>query len=322
MNRLNTLEELRDIVLGGAELTDEQAYILEEHFGNPALREYAEEITRKYCTREFDSCSIINARSGKCSENCKWCAQSAHFKGDCEVYDIVNHDECIALAKYNHDKGVNRFSLVASGKAVKGKALERMCEMLDEIHRNVGIKTCASLGLIGAEEFEKLKKSHVTRYHCNLESAPSHFPTLCSTHTIGDKLATIRAAREAGMEICSGGIIGMGETIRQRIEFALLLREIRPVSIPINVLVPIPGTPLENMPPLSEDEIVDTISMMRFIHPRAFIRFAGGRTRLSRENQLASFRIAVNGAITGDMLTTTGTTIDSDKALTKEAGYN
>jgi len=248
------IHTLKEKVLAGQLLTDDEAYALPS-FGSSELREAAAEITAAMCPAEFEPCSIINARSGRCSENCKWCAQSAHHNAKCEIYDLVDHKECIEAARYNHERGVKRFSLVASGKKVSGDSLRRMCAMLSEIRRDVGIEVCASMGLLGHDELQQLKDAGVKRYHCNLETAPSHFATLCTTHTIDDKLATIHAAHSLGMEVCSGGIIGMGETMRQRVEFALTLRKAQPVSIPVNVLSPIPGTPLGDTPLISEDEI-------------------------------------------------------------------
>lgn len=314
------IHTLKEKVLAGQLLTDDEAYALPS-FGSSELREAAAEITAAMCPAEFEPCSIINARSGRCSENCKWCAQSAHHNAKCEIYDLVDHKECIEAARYNHERGVKRFSLVASGKKVSGDSLRRMCAMLSEIRRDVGIEVCASMGLLGRDELQQLKDAGVKRYHCNLETAPSHFATLCTTHTIDDKLATIHAARSLGMEVCSGGIIGMGETMRQRVEFALTLRKAQPVSIPVNVLSPIPGTPLGDTPLISEDEILDSVAIIRLIHPTVQIRFAGGRARMSKEAQLQAMRIAVNSGIVGDLLTTIGSSIAEDKELAREAGY-
>ena len=315
---------LRDRVLAGGSITADEAYALadiSDSEGVAALRDAAAEVTARMVPRIFDSCSIVNARSGRCSENCKWCAQSAHWHTGCETYDLVDEEECMAAARHNAARGVRRFSLVASGHAVKGKALARIAAMLRRAKEETGISTCASLGLIGPTELQELWDAGVRRYHCNLEAAPSHFATLCTTHTVADKLATIAAAREIGFEVCSGGIIGMGETARQRAELAVTLREACPVSIPINVLCPIPGTPLADTPPISEDDIINTVAIFRMVHPTLQIRFAGGRQRLSRQAQMEAMRVGVNGGITGDLLTTTGSTIDSDKRLAGDAGY-
>lgn len=316
---------LKAILEEGRELDEDTVYALADIAtpeGRQALRDGAARLTAAIPERQFDSCSIVNARSGRCSENCKWCAQSAHHNTGCEIYDLIPRQECLHAARHNADAGVRRFSLVASGKAVRGKALRLMADYLAEIHREGKIETCASMGLLGREELAELRRAGVRRYHCNLETAPSFFPTLCSTHTIEDKLRTIDIAHELGFEVCSGGILGMGESRRQRAEFALALRRARPCSIPINILHPIPGTPLENMPPLSEDEIIDAIAVFRFTHPRLQLRWAGGRAKLSREAQLLAMRIGINSGVTGDLLTTTGSTIEGDKKLVSEAGYD
>ena len=316
----STLTEIKNKVLGGVEITPAEAYsLLDADFD--ALCEAAAEITEALCPRDFDSCSIANARSGRCSENCKWCAQSAHWDTGCEVYPLIDEEECMNIARYNAGKGIKRFSLVASGKAMQGRSLDAICSMLSRVGKETGMLTCASLGLLNADDLAKVRACGALRYHCNLETAPSYFPTLCTTHTYADKLATIEAARTAGLDICSGGIIGMGESARQRVEFALALRDIRPVSIPINILIPIPGTPLADSAPLSEKDILTTIAIFRFIHPATQLRFAGGRQKLSTDGQLKAMRTGINGSIVGDMLTTLGSTIDSDKELVADAGY-
>lgn len=317
------IETLKNKVLSGKDLTEDEAYLLVDIAEqNPdKLWDAASEITAKFCRPVFDSCSILNARSGKCSENCKWCAQSAHFNTNIDTYSLVGHDDCMKAAQLNREHNIHRFSLVTSGRAMKGRDLERACGYYAEIDKEGGLELCASMGLLDEKELEKLYKAGVRRYHCNLETAPSHFKTLCTTHDIKDKLRTIEKARKLGFEICSGGIIGMGETMKQRVEFALTLREIAPNSIPINILQPIPGTPLENTAPLTKEEILTTIAIFRFIHPSTVLRFAGGRAQLSRDTQIQAMRIGINGAIVGDLLTTVGSTVAKDRELVSEVGY-
>lgn len=320
-----SISDLKEKVLTGGELTEAEAMSLANLNTDEyeELLESAAEITDRFGSRNFDSCSIINARSGRCPEDCKWCAQSAHHKTDIAVYQLVDRDTCMALADYNHQRGIGRFSLVTSGRTLSGKALDTVCDYYRELsERESGMGLCASMGLLDSEALRRLHEAGVKRYHCNLETAPSHFPTLCSTHTIDDKIKTIEAAREAGMEVCSGGIIGMGETMEQRVEFALTLRRIRPVSIPINVLSPIPGTPLENAAPLSSRDILQTVAIFRMIHPHAVLRFAGGRALIDPETQRKALRIGINGSIMGDLLTTIGAQIDEDIAMIRECGYN
>lgn len=322
---MSPINHFKEKVLNGGELTEAEAMSLATLTTDEyeELLEAAAEITDRFGSRDFDSCSIINARSGRCPEDCKWCAQSAHHKTDIAVYQLVDHDTCMELADYNHRRGIGRFSLVTSGRTLSGKALDTVCDYYRELsERESGMGLCASMGLLDSESLRRLHEAGVERYHCNLETAPSHFPTLCSTHTIDDKIKTIEAAREAGMEVCSGGIIGMGETMEQRVEFALTLRRIRPVSIPINVLSPIPGTPLENADPLTGRDILQTVAIFRMIHPHAVLRFAGGRALIDRETQRKALRIGINGSIMGDLLTTIGSQIDEDIAMIRECGYN
>lgn len=311
-------------VLAGEELSEETLYALadiDSEEGRKALMDGAAKITERFCPRKFDFCSIINARSGRCPENCKWCAQSAHYDTGCEVYDHASDEDTFALADANADHGVGRFSLVTSGRLAKGQSLDGFCRQIKEINRRGRISTCASLGLLGREELLQLREAGVRRYHCNLETAPSFFPSLCTTHTMEDKFATIAIAHELGFEVCSGGIIGMGETRRQRMELAITLRKVRPVSIPINILCPIPGTPLADVPLIEEDEILLTVALYRFAHPSVQLRFAGGRKRLSREATVKAMRTGINGAIVGDLLTTIGATMAEDKVTVTEAGY-
>lgn len=318
-----TIQQLKDKVMSGKFLTREEALSLSEvgESDQESLWDAAQEITEKFVSRDFDSCSIINARSGKCPENCKWCAQSAHFKTKIDTYPLVSREACMEMADANKRAGIKRFSLVTSGRRMQGKDLDTVCEYYRELREKGGLKLCASMGLLGREELQKLYDSGVTRYHCNLEASPTYFGELCTTHTVEDKIQTILMAKEIGMEVCSGGIIGMGETRCQRIELALELLRVDPQSIPINILCPIPGTPLENQAPMDEAEVLNTLSFFRFIHPAVTLRFAGGRAKLSKETQLKAMKIGMNGSIMGDMLTTIGSKVKEDRELISEAGY-
>lgn len=274
----------------------------------------------RYQGKRVDMCSIMNARSGKCGEDCKWCSQSRFHHTDIEVYPLVDAEAALREAVHNASKGVSRFSLVTSGRALSPADAERICAIYRRIGSECPIKLCASLGLLNREQLFQLKESGVTRYHCNLETAPSYFPQVCTTHTIEEKLQTIEWAREAGLEICSGGIIGMGESEEQRVEFALAIRRTGAVSIPVNILNPIPGTRLAGMPPLKDEEVIRAVAMIRILNPEASVRLAGGRSRIKAvEPEL--FRCGISGSIVGDLLTTTGSDIDTDKAMFLRLGF-
>ena len=281
----------------------------------------AERLTRTYAPRRFDMCSIVNGKSGKCSENCKWCAQSAHHTTQCEVYGILPYEECLRHAQTNEAQGIRRFSIVNSGRAATNAEIDILVDHFQRLHQETRLELCASLGLLKAPALKRLYDAGVRRYHCNLETSPNYFPQLCTTHTIADKIETLKAAKAVGMEICSGGIIGMGESEQDRIELAFTLRDLEVTSIPINILSPIPGTPLEQTPLLSDHEILRTIALFRLIHPTAYLRFAGGRARLSPETLEAALRMGINAAIEGDLLTTLGNTVAQDKAFILRAGY-
>ena len=279
----------------------------------------AEKIKQKFCGNKFDMCSIVSGKSGKCSENCKFCAQSSHYKTSIKEYPLLDSQNIFKEAKHNADKKVKRFSIVTSGKKLSDTEIDSVCQTYKDIKNKCDILLCASMGLLSYEQLVKLKQAGVTRYHCNLETSRRFFPNICSTHTYDDKINTINLAKKAGLEICSGGIFGLGETFEDRIDMFFDIYELGIKSVPINVLNPIPGTPFENNKVLSQEEINRTVAIARFILPDAFIRLAGGRL-LFKDKGVSMFLAGANAAITGDMLTTSGTSIDEDFDTIKQLG--
>lgn len=281
----------------------------------------AHRITLACMGTRFDSCSIINAKSGNCPEDCKWCAQSLHNRSAVNTYPLVDTGTAVENARKNCSYGIQRFSLVTSGRKVSKQEIDLICETVRAIRRDTRAIPCVSLGLVDREDLQKLHDAGVTRYHCNIESSPSYFRKLCTTHTTDDKMKTLQAARKVGMSLCSGGIIGMGETLEDRIDMALFLRENGILSIPVNVLYPIPGTALENQPPLSDHEYLLSVALFRIINPRAYLRFCGGKALLKKSVQEKALYIGINSAIMGDMLTTSGAAVEEDIRMITKAGY-
>lgn len=316
---MTELERLTDKVINGEQVTREEALSLYEQ-PLEALCESADQIRRKFCSDRFDICTIINGKSGRCSENCKFCAQSAHNHTGAEEYPLLPDEEIIAQARTNHEQGVLRYSIVTSGKRLSDAEVERMCGTVRKIRDDVGIAVCVSFGLLSEAQFRKLKEAGVSRVHNNLESSRRNFPNVCTTHTFDDKIAAIRAAQAAGLTVCSGGIMGLGETAEDRIDMALTLRELGIKSIPVNMLNPIPGTPFENNPKLTGDDMRRIVAVYRFILPDASIRLAGGRGLLADKGK-SCFTSGANAAISGDMLTTAGITTKTDMAMLDELGY-
>ena len=316
---MTELEKLTDKVLNGEQITKEEAMNLYEQ-PLEELCESADQIRRTFCAEQFDICTIINGKSGRCSENCKFCAQSAHNHTGAEEYPLLPDEEIIAQARTNHEQGVLRYSIVTSGKRLSDAEVERMCGTVRKIRDDVGIAVCVSFGLLNEAQFRKLKEAGVSRVHNNLESSRRNFPNVCTTHTFDDKIAAIRAAQATGLTVCSGGIMGLGETAEDRIDMALTLRELGIKSVPVNMLNPIPGTPFENNPKLTEDDMRRIVAVYRFILPDASIRLAGGRGLLADKGK-SCFTSGANAAISGDMLTTAGITTKTDMEMLQELGY-
>ncbi len=313
------LERLTEKILKGYLIDKSEAMALLDS-DLDTLTDCADKIREHFNSDSFDLCTIINGKSGRCSEDCKFCAQSAHHKTDVEEYPLLSDEELIEGAKYNADKGILRYSIVTSGRSLPKNEVKKVSESYLKIKEQVDIHLCASHGLLEYEDFVLLKESGVTRYHNNLESSRRFFPEICSTHTYDEKIRAIKDAQKAGLSVCSGGIMGLGETMEDRIDMAFELRELGITSIPINVLNPIPGTPFANNPKLTADDVRRIVAIYRFIHPKSAIRMAGGRGLLLDKGK-SVFRGGANAAISGDMLTTAGISIQHDIDMAKELGY-
>ena len=317
---MSTVKELKDKVMAGGSICREEALKLAS---TPLkeLTEAADEIRSRFCGQNFDLCTIVNGKCGKCSEDCKYCAQSVHYHTACdESYPLLSSKELVGQAKYNAGQGVLRYSIVTSGKKLSDREIDQVCKSIREIRKETGIQVCVSFGLLSGEQFKKIKEAGASRVHCNLETSERYFPQVCTTHTYADKIKTLKAAAQAGLSVCSGGIIGLGETMEDRIDMVLTVRDLGVRSIPLNLLNPIPGTPYEHNPILSSDELCRTAAVFRFLIPDGAIRLAGGRGLVGDKGEKC-FRSGANAAISGDMLTTSGITIQSDMALLERLSY-
>lgn len=313
------ITQLTEDIISGYRITKEEINEL-LNFNTEELLKYSSIITKTIQANRFSLCSIVNGKSGRCSENCKFCAQSVYSNSDVEEYDILDAEEILTVAKKNYANGINRFSIVTSGKRVTSKELDTLCKIYIKLQKECGINLCASHGLLRYDDFVKLKDSGVTRCHNNLETSRRYFKEICTTHTYDEKIQTIKDAQKAGLEVCSGGIIGMGESMQDRVDMAFELRELGIKSIPINILNAISGTALEKIKPIEEDGILRTCAIFRFINPDATLRFAGGRGLLEDKGRKA-FENCINGSITGELLTTTGSDTKKDLQMIKEIGY-
>ncbi len=316
---MTNISNFKEKVLNHELLTREEAMQLVD----APLKELctaANEIRKQFCGDAFDICTIINGKSGKCSENCKYCAQSAFYDTETETYPLLPTEKMLEQAKYNDERGVLRYSIVTSGRKLSDKEIDQVCESVREIRKQTNISVCGSFGLLEEKQFAKLKDAGVVRVHNNLETSRRNFPNICTTHTIEDKIQAIEAAKRAGLNVCSGGIMGLGETMEDRIDMVITIRELGVRSIPVNMLNPIPGTPYEKNPLLTNDDMCRIVAIFRFLVPNASIRLAGGRGLLPDKGR-ACFQSGANAAISGDMLTTSGITIETDMKLLKELGY-
>ncbi len=303
-------------VLSGEALTKNEARRL-ARVKTPAhimeLLFWANQVRHHHKGKKIDLCAIVNAKSGRCSEDCTFCAQSSHYPARSKKYPLLSESELLKAADRAGSLGAARFSLVTSGRSLLNpKELDRICGVVTRLAQKEKISPCASLGLLTPELARALKEAGLVRYHHNLETGPRYYPSICTTHSFSDRLTTLRIARKAGFSLCSGGIFGLGETINDRVEMAFILKEMKVDSVPLNFLNPISGTPLATQPPLSPLEILKSIALFRLILPEADIRACGGREKGLRTLQPLMYLAGCNGTMIGNYLTTEGRSPEVD----------
>ena len=323
MKHMQFITEVGQQVLAGQSITMEQAVTLSQIPDQdlPFLLAMADKIRQQFVGDEVDLCVIVNGRSGKCTENCSFCAQSMHHQAQINVYPLMSEDELVAAAKQAEADGSNRFSIVTSGRGAEHDMdFGKILKALSRIQAETKLKVCASLGTLSAENAQALKAAGVSRYHHNVETSRSYYGEICTTHTYNDRARTIQAAHEAGLEVCAGGIIGMGESMQQRLEMAFELRELGVNSVPINILNPIKGTAMAEQPSLRPLEILKIFALFRFIMPEMGIRTAGGREVNLRDLQSVGLMSGLSGMLIGGYLTTGGRDSAIDLRMIKDMG--
>lgn len=318
------IHELRDRVLRGGELTFEEASALAE-ISDPnllqALINAAHDITSHFHQNAFELCSLINAKSYLCGEDCKFCAQSVHYRTDAPRYGLVDIDTIVESAKQAEKFGAKCFCIVTSGESLGKEEFEIILQAVRRLKKETGLQLDGSLGYLTVEQAKTLKSAGLRRVNNNVQTSKKFYSEIVSTHTRERRIEALRNLKAAGLELCTGGILGLGEAREDRIQMAFELKELQPECIPINMLNPRPGTPLENMAKLDTDEIIKTVAIYRLVHPRAIIKLAGGREFNLGDRQERAIYAGANGLIVGGYLTTGSDPVQQDLELVKRAGY-
>ena len=310
------LRVLTDRIISGGIITREEArsiVSLHTHEEIVMLICHATMLRNYFKGAQIDLCAIVNAKSGRCTEDCIFCAQSARYPTEVEAYPLLEAAEVIKKAREAEGAGAVRFGIVTSGRGIlSGSELASVCASIERVRAETHLVPCASLGVAGDEHIRCLRDAGLQRYHHNLETAESHFTLVCSSHSYQDRVSTIHAAKRAGLEVCAGGIFGLGESPQQRVELAIALRELDVDSVPLNFLNPVRGTPAEQYPLVAPLEILKIIALFRFVLPAKDIRVCGGREAGLRTLQPLMYLAGANGTMTGNYLTTSGRNPDID----------
>ncbi len=307
-------------ILSGGAITIDDAQRLLDSKDVLSLAECANRITRAFNGDTVDVEALINAKSGRCPEDCSFCAQSSFYDTGISKYPLLPVETIVENAQKAKEAGATSFCLVCAYREPPEKEFEQICQTISEVQRRVGIEVNVSLGFMTPARARRLKDLGVKRYNHNLEAAESFFSKICKTHNYSDRVNTARVVKEAGLELCCGGIVGMGETPRQRLELAFSLAELQPDEVPINMLIAREGTPLELNEPINLYDAIKTIAVWRFVMPRTILKIAGGREVHLKENDKFALKAGANGIITGGYLTTGGNEPNKDIAMIREIG--
>ncbi len=317
---INNLNEITLEAIDGQGCSRENALKLATECGLDELKDSATKIREHFFNNKVNLCVIINARSGACVEDCRYCSQSAHNDSPVEIYDLLPEEKIVGEAKKLSASGAKNYGVVTSGATVEGEDLNKLCETLGKIPAESGLQPCASLGRFNEEKLTKLKNAGLARYHHNLETSKNFYPEICTTHDWSERVDTVRAAFAAGLDVCSGGLFGLGESWEDRIDLAITIRELGVKNVPLNFLHSHPGTPMANHPPLTTDEALRIIAVYRHLLPDATLRVCGGRPKILNERQGEIFAYGANAMMTGNYLTTSGITPEKDLEMIKSLG--
>ena len=315
----NFLERTKNKVIRGCKIKKSEAKKIYNWPNLDELKSAAFQISQKRAAKKISACALINAKQGKCSEDCKYCAQSAHWNSSCQTKEMIELSDALKIAEQAAENGAERICVITSGRDLNGRDFEKALQIIRAIKEKFDgrLKVCASLGLLDKERLLAVKEAGASRAANNLETSEKYFPKICSTHTYRQKRHVVKSIKKCGLELCSGCIIGMGESVRDRIDAAFAFRKIGADSIPVNVLSPVKGTPFESLPPLVDEDFYRTIAMLRFVNPKSQIRLAAGRKNFS-DNGREALLSGANAFVTGGLLTLSGSEESSDLKMLEE----
>jgi biotin synthase len=314
------IKEATSRVLSGEDISIEEAQRLLNSNDLDSLIRCSNTITRRFNGDLVDVETLINAKSGACPEDCSFCAQSSRYKTGINKYDLLPEETILKQALKAKESGANSFCLVCAYRSPPKEDFDQICKTIIEIKKKVKIDVNVSLGFMTREMVRRLKSIGVKRYNHNLETSESYFSQICKTHDFHDRVETAKIVVDEGLELCCGGIIGMGESPAQRLELAFSIKSLRPNEVPINILIARKGTPLEGLNPLDPMDAIKTIAVWRFIMPKTILKIAGGREIHLKEKERIALKAGANGIITGGYLTTGGNRSTRDIAMIKEIG--